>query len=157
MTRLALTLAAACLAALLLPSAAAALIQVDRGIAGARLTNSQAEVRAALGKPVRIIRDRNIFGPTLTYRYRGGITVFFQGRRNVTAVFTTGRGDRTRRNVGVGSTEQEVRNRVPGVTCDSVSGVRSCHTNEFLPGQRVTDFRIRNGRVNRVAVSFVID
>jgi hypothetical protein len=144
-------------AALIAPSAAPALIQVDRGIAGARLTNSQAEVRAALGKPVRIIRDRNIFGPTLTYRYRGGITVFFQGRRNVTAVFTTGRGDRTRRNVGVGSTEQEVRNRVPGVTCDSVSGVRSCHTNEFLPGQRVTDFRIRNGRVNRVAVSFVID
>jgi hypothetical protein len=144
-------------AALALPAAAPALIQVDRGISGVRLTNSQAEVRAALGKPRTIIRDRNIFGPTLTFRYRGGITVFFQGRRNVTAVFTTGRGDRTVRGVGVGSTEQAVRNRVPGVTCDSVSGVRSCHTNEFLPGQRVTDFRIRNGRVNRVAVSFVID
>jgi hypothetical protein len=144
-------------AALAAPAAAPALIQVDRGISGVRLTNSQAEVRAALGKPRRVIRDRNIFGPTLTFVYRGGITVFFQGRRNVTAVFTTGRGDRTRRGVGVGSTEQAVRNRVPGVTCDSVSGVRSCHTNEFLPGQRVTDFRIRNGRVNRVAVSFVID
>ena len=144
-------------AALAAPAAAPALIQVDRGISGVRLTNSQAEVRAALGKPRRVVRDRNIFGPTLTFVYRGGITVFFQGRRNVTAVFTTGRGDRTARGVGVGSTEQAVRNRVPGVTCDTVSGVRSCHTNEFLPGQRVTDFRIRNGRVNRVAVSFVID
>ena len=144
-------------AALAAPAAAPAIIQVDRGISGVRLTNSQAEVRAALGKPRRVIRDRNIFGPTLTFRYRGGITVFFQGRRNVTAVFTTGRGDRTVRGVGVGSSEQAVRNRVPGVTCDTVSGVRSCHTNEFLPGQRVTDFRIRNGRVNRVAVAFVID
>jgi hypothetical protein len=144
-------------AALIAPTAAPALIQVDRGIAGARLTNSQAEVRAALGKPARVIRGRNIFGPTLTYRYRGGITVFFQGRRNVTAVFTTGRGDRTIRGVGVGSTEQAVRNRVPGVRCDSVAGTRSCHTNEFEPGQRVTDFRIRNGRVDRVSVAFVID
>jgi hypothetical protein len=72
-------------------------------------------------------------------------------------VFTTGRGDRTRHNVGVGSTEQAVRNRVPGVRCDTISGTRSCHTNEFEPGQRVTDFRIRNGRVTRVAVAFVID
>ena len=51
MTRLALTLAAACLAGLLLPSAAAALIQVDRGIAGVRLDNTRAAVRAALGRP----------------------------------------------------------------------------------------------------------
>jgi hypothetical protein len=155
--RMLLSSVAVLAAALALPAAAPALIQVDRGISGVRLTNSQAEVRAALGKPRAIIRDRNIFGPTLTFRYRGGISVFFQGRRNVTAVFTTGRGDRTVRGVGVGSTEQAVRNRVAGVTCDTVSGVRSCHTNEFLPGQRVTDFRIRNGRVNRVAVSFVID
>ena len=145
------------LAALLLPSSASALIQVDRGIAGARLSNTKAEVRAALGKPVRVIRDRNIFGPTLSFRYRGGITVFFQGRRTVTAVFLTGRGDRTRRGVGVGSSERAVRNRVPGVTCDTISGTRSCHTNDFLPGQRVTDFRIRDGKVDRVVVSFVID
>jgi hypothetical protein len=144
-------------AALVLPASASAFIQIDRGIAGARLGNSQGEVRAALGKPVRVIRDRNVFGPTLTFRYRGGLSVFFQGRRTVSAVFTTGRGDRTTRGVGVGSSERAVRRRVPGVTCDTVSGFRSCHTNEFLPGQRITDFRIRNGKVNRVAVSFVID
>ena len=155
--RLLLSSLAVLAAALVAPAAAPALIQVDRGISGVRLTNSQAEVRAALGKPRRVIRDRNIFGPTLTFRYRGGITVFFQGRRNVTAVFLTGRGDRTRRGVGVGSSERAVRNRVPGVRCDSISGTRSCHTNEFAPGQRVTDFRIRNGKVVRVSVGFVID
>lgn len=158
MTRRALpTLLAAVLAALLLPGSASALVQIDRGIAGVRLNNSKAEVRAALGKPASIRRGRNIFGPWLRYRYRGGITVLFQGRRDVTAVFTTGRGDRTRRNVGVGSSEQAVRNRHPDVTCDTVAGFRSCHTNEFLPGQRVTDFQIRNGRVTRVSVAFVID
>src|SRR5829696_3067239 len=115
--RMLLSSVAVLAAALALPAAAPALIQVDRGISGVRLTNSQADVRAALGKPRRIIRDSNIFGPTLTFRYRGGITVFFQGRRNVTAVFTTGRGDRTVRGVGVGSSEQAVRNRVPGVRC----------------------------------------
>jgi hypothetical protein len=148
---------AAAVAALALPASAEALIQFDRGIAGARLTNSQAEVRAALGKPSSIRRGRNIFGPTLTFRYRGGITVFFQGRRNVTAVSTTGRGDRTRRNVGVGSSEQAVRNRVPGVRCETIAGTRTCHTNEFEAGRRVTDFQIRNGRVTRVTVAFVID
>ena len=158
MTRRALpTVLAAALAALLLPASAQALIQIDRGIAGVRLNNSQAEVRAALGKPATVRRGRNIFGPWLRYRYRGGITVFFQGRRDVTAVFTTGRGDRTIRGVGVGSSERAVRNRVPGVTCDTVAGFRSCHTNEFLAGQRVTDFQIRRGKVTRVAVAFVID
>jgi hypothetical protein len=158
MSRLSLPIAlTAVAAALALPASASALIQIDRGIAGARLNNSRAEVRAALGTPVRVVRDRNIFGPTLAFRYRGGLTVFFQGRRNVTAVFLTGRGDRTIRGVGVGSSEAAVRNRVPGVTCDSVAGTRSCHTNEFEPGQRVTDFRIRNGKVDRVTVGFVID
>jgi hypothetical protein len=144
-------------AALAAPAAAPALIQVDRGISGVRLTNSQAEVRAALGKPRRVIRDRNIFGPTLTFVYRGGITVFFQGRRTVTAVFTTGRGDRTVRGVGVGSSEQAVRNRVRGVRCETIFGTRTCHTNRFEAGQRVTDFQIRNGSVTRVSVAFVID
>lgn len=144
-------------AALVAPASAPALIQVDRGIAGARLNNSQAEVRAALGTPASIRRGRNIFGPTLTFRYRGGITVFFQGRRDVTAVFTTGRGDRTVRGVGVGSSEQAVRNRVPGVRCETIAGTRSCHTNDFTAGARVTDFQIRGGKVSRVAVSFVID
>jgi hypothetical protein len=41
----------ALLAPLAAPSAASALIQVDKGIAGARLGNSRADVRKALGTP----------------------------------------------------------------------------------------------------------
>ena len=155
--RLAAALLAGSIAALALPASAFALIQVDRGIAGARLDNTRAEVRAALGAPSSVQRGSNIFGPTLLYRYRGGIRVFFQGRRRVTGVSTSGRGDRTRRGVGVGSSERAVRERVPGVRCETIVGTRSCHTNDFLAGQRVTDFLIRGGKVHRVFIGFVID
>jgi hypothetical protein len=146
------------LALFLLPAATAhALIQIDRGIAGARLGNSRAEVRAALGSPSRTQTGTNDFGPWVRYTFAGGIRVMFQGRTRVTAVFTTGRGDRTSRGVGVGSGEASVRARVPGVRCETFDTIRSCHTGQFLPGRRVTDFRIENGRVTSVSVGIVID
>lgn len=145
-------------AALAFPAGAGALIQIDRGIAGARLNNTQAEVRAALGKPGRIVNGRNDFGPFRVFRYKGGLSVTFQGKRNVTSVTTKGLGDRTIRGVGVGSTEQQVENRVRGITCETFpGGFRSCHTGDFGAGTRVTDFAIRNGKVRRVTVGFVID
>ena len=145
-------------ATLALPSGAAALIQVDRGIAGARLNSTKAEVHAALGKPGRVQRGTNDFGPFTVFRYRGAIAVTFQGDRRVTSVTTEGKGDRTIRGVGVGSTEQAVERRVPGITCETFFGTtRSCHTGDFRAGTRVTDFQIRKGRVTRVTVGFVID
>ena len=145
-------------ATLTFPAGAAALIQIDRGIAGARLNNTQAEVRAALGNPGRVVNGMNDFGPFRVFRYKGGISVNFQGRRNVTSVTTKGLGDRTSRGVGVGSTEQAVQQRVPGITCETFpGGIRSCHTGDFSAGTRVTDFLIRNGEVSRVTVGFVID
>ena len=133
------------------------MIQVDKGIAGARIGNSRAEVRAALGTPSRVISGDNPFGPFVEYRFRGGIGVLLQGGNAVTSVSTTGRGDRTARGVGVGSSERAVRRRVPGVRCETFSGTRTCHTGRFLPGQRITDFLIRDGKVRRVTVGIVID
>jgi hypothetical protein len=133
------------------------MIQVDRGIAGARIGNTRAEVRAALGTPSHVTNGSNDFGAFTQFRYAGGVTVTFQGRRHVTAVSTTGRGDRTARAVGVGSSERAVRRRVAGVTCETIAGSRSCHTGTFDPGKRVTDFIIRHKRVSRVTVGDVID
>jgi hypothetical protein len=157
MRTLLLSLVAAALAALAAPATAAALVQVDRGIAGARLNNTRAEVRAALGRPASTQSGTNEFGEFVQYRYRGGIRVIFQGRTHVTAVSTTGLGDRTSRGVGVRSRESTVRRRVPGVQCETIVGTRTCHTGEFAPGQRITAFLIENGRVRRVDVGFVID
>ena len=148
---------AAAAAALVLPAGASALIQVDKGIAGARLNNTTAQVHAALGQPTRAQVGRNEFGAFRQETYKGGIVVFYQGGRRVTSVTTTGLGDRTAKGVGVGSTEQAVRANVPGVRCGTIAGFRSCHTNAFLPGRRVTDFFIRRGVVTRVSLGFVID
>jgi hypothetical protein len=141
---------------LLLAPSAGAVIQLDRAISGARIGNTKSEVRDALGEPRRIIRRDSDFGPTTTFRYRGGLSVGFLGGR-VTGVRTTGLGDRTNRGVGVGSTEQRVRNRVPGVTCETFEGTRICSRGAEQPGDRGTFFFIRQGRVTRVDVVRVID
>ena len=148
---------AALVAPLGAPAAAEALIQVDRGIAGARLGNSRAEVRAALGRPASIRTGTNDFGRFVQYRYRGGINVIFQGRREVSTVSTSGRGDRTARGVGVGSTEARVKARVRGVRCETIAGFRSCHTGRFTAGEIITDFQLRRGTVRRVSVGRVLD
>jgi hypothetical protein len=144
-------------ASLLMPASSGAIIQLDRGIAGARLDNTKAQVRAALGQPNRVRNGMNDFGPFTEFRYAGGIRVFFQSGNRVTGVTTTGLGDRTSRGVGVRSTENAVEQRVPGVTCETFSGTRICQRGEGLPGQRITAFFLRNGRVTRVTVAFVID
>jgi hypothetical protein len=150
--------AVAVIALWLVPASTAdAVIQVQRGISGIALGMSPARVKAGLGMPAKVKTGSNDFGPFTQYLYRGGITVTFQGNANVTAITITGPTDRTARGVGVGSTETAVKARVSGVKCETTGGVRSCHVGAFLPGHRVTDFVIRNGRVSRVTVGFVID
>jgi hypothetical protein len=145
-------------AAVTVPGEAAAIIQIDRGIAGVRLNNTEQQVRAALGTPKRIRHGTNDFGGFTQFDYAGKIRVLFVGGNRVKLVATRGLGDRTARGIGVRSRLSAVRNRVPGVQCDPpAAGLRACHTNDFVAGRRVTDFIVRNGRVIRVDVGFVID
>jgi hypothetical protein len=151
--RLAVT---AVVAVLVSAAVASGAIVPQRGIAGVRLEMTKAQVRAALGAPLRVVHGSNEFGSFTVYRYRG-LRVTFQGNRSVTDVFTTRPGERTARGVGVGSTERQVRARVAGVRCRTESGFRHCFVGRFLPGRRVTDFRIERGRVTSVDVGFVVD
>ena len=138
-------------------STASAAIVPQRGIAGVTLGMSKAIVRAKLGAPDRVERGRNEFGNFERFRY-AGLTIFFQGRTAVSAIDTTRRLERTRRGVGVGSPERDVRRLVEGVRCRTEAGrFRHCFVGAFLPGRRVTDFVIRRGRVVRVTVGFVLD
>jgi len=154
---LSLTGGLAAAAVLAAPAAAPALVQVDKGIAGARLGNTVAQVHAALGRPARVQHGRNDFGSFRQETYAGGIVVFYQGARTVSSVVTTGLGDRTAKGVGVGSSEADVRAKVRGVRCETTAGSRSCHTHTFTAGRRVTDFFIKRGKVVRVTVGFVVD
>ncbi|HEV3377906.1 MAG TPA: hypothetical protein VG126_11575 [Thermoleophilaceae bacterium] len=144
-------------ATLLAPASAEAIIQLDRGIAGARLGNTKAEVKTALGQPKRIRNGTNDFGPFTVFVYAGRINVTFQSGNTVTAVTTRGLGDRTARGIGVRSTRAAVEQRVPGVDCNTFMGTTICQRGEGLPGERVTAFFVRNGRVVRVTVGIVID
>jgi len=146
----------AVLSSLVLPAAAGAVIQLDRAISGARINNTKSEVRTALGEPRRVIKRDGLFGPTTEFRYRGGLRVLFLNGR-VTLAGTTGLGDRTNRGVGVGSSEQKVKNRVPGVTCETFEGTRICSRGGEQPGKRGTFFFIEDGTVTRVDVALVID
>jgi hypothetical protein len=157
MKRLAAVCALAAAVSLVAPVSAGAIIQLDRGIAGARLGNTKAEVRTALGQPNRVRNGMNDFGRFTVFVYQGGIRVTFQSGNRVTAVTTTGLGDRTKAGVGVRSREAAVEQRVPGVDCQTFGTTRICQRGEGLPGERITAFFLRNGRVTRVTVGIVID
>lgn len=138
--------------ALALAAPAAAEIVPQRSIAGVELSMTRAEVRAVLGEPREIERGSNEFGRYIIFKYRR-LQVVFQGRTNVTAVRTNRRNERTATGVGFGSTRAEVRAGVAGVRCNR----RECVKGRFLPGRRVTIFRLYRGKVAQTVVGFVID
>jgi len=147
----------AVLASLAVPASASAIIQLELGIAGARLNNTKAQVKTALGEPKRVRNGTNDFGNFTEFLYVGKIRVIFQSGNRVTSVETRGLGDRTARGVGVRSTLAQVQNRIQGVNCEPIPGGRLCQRGLAEPGNRVSAFFLRNGKVTRVVVGFVID
>jgi hypothetical protein len=144
------------IAAAIAAPAADATIVVQRGIAGVQLRMTKAQVRAKLGRPMRVRMGTNEFGSFTQLVYRR-VTVTFQSGSRVTNVRTTSRLERTSRAVAVGSTVAEVEARVKSVRCRNEAGFRHCFVGRFLPGRVVTDFRVRKGRVSSVSIGFVID
>jgi hypothetical protein len=147
----------AVLALALTASSARAVIVVQRSIGGVKLQMTKAQVRAKLGRPLRVHVGSNEFG-TFTEKVYKRVTVTFQSGDRATNVRTTSPLERTASGVSVGSTTSQVKAAVHNVTCKNESGFKHCFVGAFLPGRTVTDFRLRNnGRVSSVSIGFVID
>jgi hypothetical protein len=146
-------------AALALPVLALAQIVPQKGIGGINLGMTEAMVRAKIGDPDKRKRGTNDFGPYTILTYSSpAIVVTFQGNAGATAVQTSSHLQRTASGVGPGVTEAKLKAKLTGEKCRTESGTfRHCWLGSFLPGKRVTDFRIKNGRVTSVTVGIVID
>jgi len=151
----------ACLTALLtalaLPAAAGAEIVPQKSIMGIELQMTKAEVKAVAGQPDEVRRRRHeIIGTITEYRY-GRTRVGIAPGSGVIYVSTRDRDERTAEGVGVGTRKRVLRRRLEGERCERTSGVNHCWFGRFRAGRTVTDFRIRDGRVQSVTLAIVID
>jgi hypothetical protein len=150
--------AAAVAAALAVPASAGASIVPQQGMLGVKLGMTSAQIRARLGPPDAIRHPSNeIIGRYTEYRYGEVRVSLFESNSQAFNFFTRGRSARTVKGVGVGSPETYVKTAVPGVTCKTQFGFRTCTVGQALAGRIVTDFRIGGGRVSSVSVGRVID
>lgn len=124
-------------------------------LAGVHLLMSEPGVRHVLGTPrsVKTIPDE-IQGSVRRMDY-GKTKVYLSATADGTvfSVTTTDRRQKTSAGIGVGSSRSAVARKVRGVHCTA----RACVVGKERAGQRVTAFTLRDGRVVRVTLGFVID
>jgi hypothetical protein len=144
---------------LAVPDAEARRIVPQVGIAGVRLLVTEAQLRELLGPPVRTIRRKpEILGRSRELVYRG-LRFTFPGWSggNAIAIQAESPRYRTRKGVGVGSTESAAAAGLSGERCSTSGDVRSCVIGQELPGRTVTLLRVRDGKVSSVLIGIVID
>jgi hypothetical protein len=124
-------------------------------LAGVHLLMSEPGVRHVLGAPrsSKVIPDE-IQGSIRRMDY-GKTKVYLSATADGTVftVTTTDRRQKTAAGIGVGSSRAAVARKVRGARCTA----RVCVVGEQRAGKRVTAFALRDGRVARVTLGFVID
>lgn len=159
---IATTLATVVAGGTLAASVADATIVVQKSIAGVKLGMTQAQVEAVLGEPSAVKRPKSdIFGVYTELRYGLTTVSLFDGKDGeVFSVSTTSRKQRTSGDVGVGTSEKVLRQKVKGVKCETYAKrFRICTVGRQTPGRTVTDFRIglKSRTVARVELGLIID
>lgn len=158
-----LTVASACLVALVWAAGASAKIVPQQSIAGVALNMTRPEVKDLKGDPDRIKHGTNDFGKFTQFIYRnsnGKLEVGFQGNAGATGIFTDRHSQRTAEGIHVGSPESKLHDAYPNLRCRTEeSNFRHCWTGRFKAGHRVTDYRIGigSGDVKSITIAFVID
>jgi hypothetical protein len=124
-------------------------------LAGVHLLMSAAGVRHALGAPRSMTTLPDEIQGTVRRMDYGRTKVYLSATEDGTVfrVTTTDRRQKTAAGIGVGSSRAAVARRVSGVRCTA----RACVVGQERAGRRVTQFALRDGRVVRVTLGFVID
>ena len=146
MKRLAVLLVVIAAAAVLAAPAGARIVP-GQSIAGVKLSMTKAQVRGVLGEPTTIAHGANEFGTFTVFKYFR-LSVTFQGNATVTAIKTNRKVERTRHDIGVGSTRAQVLAKVAGVRC--FRSVKSQHTVE----ERDLGSHLHHFALLRVEVAF---
>ena len=146
------------LAAMTVP--ASAKIVPQEGIGGMELGTTVERVLKKKGKPNGdFVRQTEAIGPQRELRY-GKTTALFAGRDDdaeLIGVITRDPKERTKSNVGVGTSEAVIAAVVPRVECKSIFEGRHCLIGRVKPGRTVTDFLIskQTGLVKRVTIAII--
>jgi len=134
------------------------LLVPGRSLACVSVGMSQAQVRAAAGKPVEVAKATGCCGQILTFTYHGFGVSFLASHgtfRRIGWVVTTSRLYRTATGVGVGSTRAQLLAGVKGVRCGAFGLAKGfCVAGKALDDPRQTLFMLRNGRVAWVRLGF---
>ena len=139
------------------PAASEPSIIPGTGIAGTVLGDSQGKLQNALGKPTSTKMQSSELGAFMELQFNNGRTAHLDpSSHTLTYIETTNPADQTAANVGVGSTESQVKAEFPSASCDTTDpGI--CRVGAGDAGGPVTDFFISDGKVTRVVLGFVQD
>jgi hypothetical protein len=140
-----LAAAALCLSFLAFAAGASATIKPARGMAGAMLGMSPAQVQAKLGRPV-VRSGGRWYYPTVHVTFRGA---------RVVELTTTKKAERLSNGIGIHSTEGQVQTAFPQAKCAAWTIFRRCRLGTGARGSRVTDFILARGRVFQITIAQV--
>ena len=142
--------------AVVVVASASASIRINVGIDGVKIGQTQAQVRANLGKPGSVKNGADQVSTYTIMRYPA-LKMTIELRGTVVSIRSTGLGDRTSSGVGVGSTEAALKQKVSNVSCEKVSSIkRICFTKPTNDG-RSTTFRLTSGKIVEIDVSILAD
>jgi hypothetical protein len=154
-----LPLAAACLVTLVWAGAASALIVPKESISGVELKMTRSEVKEKKGQPDRILHESNDLGPYTEFIYKnamGNLKVTFQGKPNVTWIFTNRETQKTPEGIHVGSPERALHDAYPRLHCRTYgTDFRFCWTGHLSGPKygKVTKYRIGIGTGNVTSIT----
>jgi hypothetical protein len=125
----------------------AGLIVLNKSIKGVEIEMTRRKVKALWGEPTSIAHHPTAIGDLIEFHY-GKTTVFTNGLDKVYRVETRSPKMRTASDLGVGSTREEVHDKLRNETCATGSG---CYSTDSTTGVS-THFFFDDGVVSSVAL-----